>query len=292
MKKFITIITPTYNRKKELNVLYENLKKQSNLAFTWLIVNDGSVDKTDILVKKMIRDDILDIKYIKKENGGKHTALNVAFDNLKTDMFIVVDSDDYLTNDAIETIYEYYKNYKGLAGFVLLKGYRDNKPITVKFKSDEFIGNYVDDIINKQPSGDRVEVFYTKILKNNRFPSFPNEKFIGEGYFWCKISKNSKMLFSNKIIYICEYLENGLTKQGRKLRINNPLGGITHANEYLDKRYSFKLRVKNSMLYMIYYRFAKDKGLNPKKLPNSFIKYVCFIPSYIIYIYWNRKYNN
>ena len=258
MKEFITIITPTYNRKKEMINLYKSLVNQTYNSFRWLIIDDGSTDKTEEEIQNLSNEKNFPIDYIKKENGGKHTALNVAFENIQTEMFIVVDSDDLLTKEAIETVYKYYQKYKeeDLAGFVFLRGYSQNKSISVEFRKDEFIGNYVKDVQNKQPSGDRAEVFYTREIRDNRFPVFENENFIGEGFFWNKISKKKNMLFVNKIIYICNYLEGGLTKTGRKLRISNPLGGMEHSREFLEKEYSLKLRMKNYLLYMVYYRFA------------------------------------
>ena len=293
MKEFITVITPTYNREKNLQKLYDSLTSQTNSNFIWLVVDDGSTDNTEKVMKDFKKDNKIKITYIKKKNGGKHTALNIAFDSINTDLFFVVDSDDYLTNDAIETIFSYFKKYedKSLAGFVFLRGYSENKSVSVKFEKDEFIGNYVKDIINKQPSGDRVEVFFSKYLFNNRFPEFENEKFIGEGFFWNKISKKHDMLFVNKIIYICEYIDGGLTKSGRKMRIKYPLSGMEHAKEYLNKEYSMKLRIKNMILYQVYYRIANKNHIKSEKLPFSILKMICFVPSLFIYYYWTLKYN-
>ena len=292
MKEFLTIITPTYNRKKEIKKLYESLLRQKNKSFVWLIIDDGSNDGTDIEIEKYIQfQNEFRIYYIKKENKGKHDALNLAFDNIKTEIFMVVDSDDFLTDDAVETIYDYFMKYKekNIKGFVFLKGYTLDKPI-VTFK-EEKIGNYISDVINKQKAGDRVEIFFSDLIKEHRFPVYKNEKFIGEGFFWCMISKDCKMLFVNKIIYICNYLDGGLTKSGRKLRIDNSVGGMRHAKEYLNKEFSTKIRIKNMILFLTYERFAKQQGKVPIKIKNSFLKYACILPYYILYKYCSKKYD-
>lgn len=76
--KTLTIFTPTYNRGYILGNAYESLKKQTNKDFIWLIVDDGSTDNTEDIVEKWIEENTIEIRYIKKENGGKHTAYNVA----------------------------------------------------------------------------------------------------------------------------------------------------------------------------------------------------------------------
>lgn len=292
MKEFLTIITPTYNRVDNLKELYKTLCMQTNKKFIWLIIDDGSEDTTQTYINSIIADKTINIKYIKKENGGKHTALNVAFNNLKTDLFIVVDSDDKLIDSAVEEIDDYYNKYKkdNIGGFVFLRGYSETKPITVKFKQEEFKGNYIKDIINRQPHGDRVEVLFTSLIKKNRFPIFENEKFIGEGFFWNSISKDYDLVFINKVIYIGNYLEGGLTKSGRKMRIDNSLGGMYHALEYTKTYYSLKIRIKNMILALVYKMFAKKQGKKALYIKVNWLFIVCFFPSKILYSYWKSKY--
>jgi hypothetical protein len=72
----ITIFTPTYNRAYSLPRLYESLKKQTYNNFEWMLINDGSTDNTDEIIKSWLNDNIITINYIKQENGGKHRAIN------------------------------------------------------------------------------------------------------------------------------------------------------------------------------------------------------------------------
>lgn len=97
----VTILTPSYNRAHTLNRLYESLEKQSKKDFEWLIVDDGSTDGTRDLVDKIKKDATITIKYIYKNNGGKHTAINEGVKIIETPLTFIVDSDDYLTEDAI-----------------------------------------------------------------------------------------------------------------------------------------------------------------------------------------------
>lgn len=294
----ITVITPVYNRKELIKRAYQSLKKQTNKNFEWLIIDDGSEDRVKEEIAKMQNEGIIKIDYIYKKNGGKHTALNIAFKKLTTELAIILDSDDTLTPNAVNKILDYwnkYKSIKNIAGMVFLRGFNGKEPMTNRFIKDEYIGNYNVEIINSGFVGDKAEVFRSSILKKYNFPEFKNEKFLAEGFLWSKIARNYDMVFINEIIYIGNYLEDGLTKAGRKLRIKNPLGGMEHAKEYLDKGvYNIKVRIKNTILYNIYYFFAKDKYskdyMKKFQLSNDLSNLCLKSISFIIYKYWKRKY--
>ena len=67
---------------------------------------------------------------------------------------------------------------------------------------------------------------------------------------------DTREVYINTIIYLAEYKDDGLTKAGRKLRIQNPLGGMLHGSLYFSKRFKIKYRVKGMMLYICYGLFA------------------------------------
>ena len=291
MKK-VTIITPTYNRANLIDKLYFSLLNQTNNAFVWLVVDDGSNDETKSIIEKFKQEKKIKIEYFRKPNGGKHTALNFAFKKLVTPLSVILDSDDIFTEDAVETIIKYaekYKSRKNLCGFVFLKGYDQNNSVTKKFPDDEIIANYNDYIINSGIKGDKCEVFYSNVLSKYYFDEYQNEKFLAEGYLWSIISEKYDMVFVNKIIYLCDYLDGGLTKSGRTLRIKNPRGGMRHAKQYLKPIYVLKIRLKNALLYLTYSRFAKER---PDFDNSKFLLLVMYIPSMILYFYWKSKYLN
>lgn len=49
----ITVLTPTYNRGGSIQKLYTSLDNQSIKDFEWLIVDDGSLDDTAQVVRKV-----------------------------------------------------------------------------------------------------------------------------------------------------------------------------------------------------------------------------------------------
>ena len=101
----LTIFTPTYNRAHTLPRTYESLCKQKNKDFVWLIIDDGSSDNTEELVKNWQKENSdFTIEYVKKENGGMHTAHNVAYKNIHTELNMCIDSDDCIAENAVEKI--------------------------------------------------------------------------------------------------------------------------------------------------------------------------------------------
>ena len=100
----LTVCTPTYNRAHTLPRLYESLVRQTSQDFEWLVVDDGSTDNTRELVDGWVAEGRIRIRYVYKENGGKPSAHNLGVRMAAGELFFCVDSDDYLTDNAVEVI--------------------------------------------------------------------------------------------------------------------------------------------------------------------------------------------
>ena len=147
----LTIITPTYNRRKKIEILWKSLLNQTNQNFEWLIVDDGSTDHTGDMIEQMRKESSIVIRYIYKENGGKHTALNAGISTIESELTFIVDSDDYLTNDAVDSIIKIHNKYHDhdeLCGYSFLRAFPDGSINGKHFKSSEMIGSYIDIRIN------------------------------------------------------------------------------------------------------------------------------------------------
>ena len=178
-----TIFTPTYNRAKLLKELYKSLKLQSYKNFEWLIVDDGSTDNTYEIVREFQLEKIIEIKYIKKENGGKQRAYNLGVENARGELFICLDSDDTYVENALEIILKYWEKYSNdleIAGMGYLSCYPDGRVIGTEFPKNEMLSNQFEIYYNYKVSGDKGLMFRTKILKNYKFPEIEDEKFITE----------------------------------------------------------------------------------------------------------------
>ena len=284
MEKILTIFTPTYNRGYIIGKLYDSLLSQTNKNFKWLIVDDGSSDNTEELVKSWIDEDKIEIKYIKQDNQGKHIAHNTGVENCDTELFFCVDSDDYLLDNAIEDIYDdYYKlkddNISGIVSIRLTKARKPigtDMPINIEYSS-------LSDLYEKYKfKGDTALVFKTNILKEYKFPKIDGEKFIGEEYIYCQIDAKYKLKVSHKKYYVCEYLEDGYTSNIFKLIKNNPKGYSILKKTKLKVSKSFIIKYKAASLYIVGCWLSKDKNIL-KKSTNKFITILAYPLAYVVY---------
>lgn len=226
--KDLTIFTPTYNRASLLTSLYQSLCKQINKDFVWLIVDDGSKDKTKELIQEWKSQNIIDIEYIYQENQGKHVAHNKAVENCNTDLFVCVDSDDILTENAVQIILNYWaKDKNDLVDFVAYcsrRGDLSGKATGVRWLDDERKISFWNLYEKHKYRGELVLVWITKILKKYSFPVFEKERFVTENVLYYQISYNKPVKLINDIFYLFEYKSDGYTKQGETLYYKNPYG--------------------------------------------------------------------
>ena len=298
MKNFmcrLTILTPSYNRAQTLPKLYESLKRQTVSEFCWLLVDDGSSDGTGQLAQEWQQEGAIAFSYLYKENGGKHTALNLGIAQIETELTFIVDSDDWLPENAVERIlywHEKYRDNRTLCGYSFLRFYPDGKVNTAYFPESGKIDTYVNVRINGHIGGDKAEVFRTDILKQFPFPVFAQERFLPEDLVWVKMSGPYPMVHLNECVYISEYLEDGLTKSGRRMKAKSPLGMMARSRAYLeDGSVNGMTKLKMMLLYQIYGRQA---GFSPGRIRREAgagaLYWICRIPAGILYAVWKRKY--
>lgn len=267
----ITVLTPTFNREHTLERLYKSLLKQKYKDFEWLIIDDGSIDNTESLIKKLSKDNKIKINYYKKKNGGKHKALNYAYSKIKGDYVIIVDSDDSLENNSLETINKYIEKYKDnqkIASFSFYRRY-DNKDVISSTFDKEIISNNIEFRYNQNRPFDMAEVYKTKVLKQYKFPEIENEKFLSEAIVWNRIALNYDTVYIPKSIYICYYQEEGLSNNYWKLVYNNPLGAALNSNFMTRKEFKLKKRIEESAKYVGYSYIGKVSLKNIIKESNN-----------------------
>lgn len=253
MNNILTVITATYNRAKKLERLYESLNNQQNYEFEWLIIDDGSSDNTEEVAKKIVTNcSNFEIRYYKKENQGKHVALNYSHPYIKGKFCMMVDDDDILPNDAIKTINEYIRKYGENPKIGCISFQRadfDGKPLVNWEEKTDVISNTIDFRINKNRTGDCAEVIRTDVFCRYSFPVFQHEKFLSEDNLWIKLAFEYDTVYVKKIVYLGEYLEGGLTRSKEKSRLKDPLGKMYNCNLYFDKRIKLAMKVKKVILY-------------------------------------------
>ena len=181
MKHLITILTPAYNRASLLPRLFDSLLRQTFKDFEWIVVDDGSTDNThEVLASIKERcGDAFPMTCLYKENGGKHTAVNLGVQLAKGDLTLILDSDDELPPTAIGNIlakFDAVKNEDKVDGLCFYMAHRNGQVI-----GRPVLNNILTDSLNLRyklkVSGDMCEIFKTSVLTENPFPVVPNERF-------------------------------------------------------------------------------------------------------------------
>lgn len=257
-----TIFTPTYNREKDLRVLYNSLKAQTLQDFEWLIIDDGSTDQTSHTIDSFKKEDVFPIRYIRQNNGGKHRAFNSAIEEAKGDFIVCVDSDDYLKEYALEKIDKLSHVNTEVMALCFLCVDENGKIIGTPFPKSDSIFNLIELTYKHRVRGDKLWVFRSSIIKKYRFPEYRGEKFVTEGVLLFQMALNYDILVSNEPLQIHEYKKGGLTSIGNnKLFKESPKGAKAYYRMLLQiaPNYKYKMFYLYNYIFYSFYRRKNDK---------------------------------
>lgn len=287
----ITIFTPAYNRAYILPKLYNSLILQTNKDFEWLIVDDGSTDNTEELINSYILESKIEIRYVKQLNGGKHRAINRGVQMAKGELFFIVDSDDYLSDNAVDRMNYYYYQIKDEDSFVGVSGiriYPDGSKIGGSASYTVLDSNAVDFRLVHKVAGDMSEAYKIDILRKFPFPEIEGEKFCPEAVVWNRIAKVGKLRYFNEGIYICNYLPDGLTAKITKLRMDSPEASLICYSELTKMNISFVQKIKSGLNFWRF-AFCSERTLFSKYQQIGFYNLILMPFGYIMHMIDNRK---
>ncbi|MCJ8009119.1 glycosyltransferase family 2 protein [Lederbergia wuyishanensis] len=245
--KILTIFTPTYNRAYCLEVCYKSLVNQTCKDFSWLIIDDGSTDKTKELVESWQYEDLIEIVYHWQENKGMHGAHNTAYEMIQTELNVCIDSDDYMPEKAVENIVNFWRlnGNKNVSGIIGLDSYSNGKVIGTKLPTN-IKSSTLFDLYNKyRVTGDKKLVYRTELTKMYQYPVFINEKYVGLNYKYYMLDKNFELLLMNEVLCCVEYLPDGSSLNMLQQYRRNPKGFAFYRKELMNLPFattSFKFR--------------------------------------------------
>ena len=288
----ISVLTPSYNRASLLDKLYNSLVKNSKYGINieWLIMDDGSVDDTKEVVEKFKGNkdsDNLEIKYYFQENQGKMTGINNLVEKATGDLIVDCDSDDYFTHDAFKEIEKAYKEHEQeiksgkYYGICFLKNDQNGNNMGNDFKNKET--TMFDLYFKEGETGEKAIVFLSNIRKQYKHELEYGEKFVTEARMYHKMDEKYKMICVNKPIMICEYQEDGYTKNLRKQFIENKYGYFEYFKEIMKKDMkgvTFNKRLYTIKHYMLFGYLTKAKSTlrDIKEIKNKILYILLYIP--------------
>ena len=225
----LTIFTPTYNRAYTLHLCYESLCRQTCKDFCWLVIDDGSTDNTRELVEGWKREEKIPITYFYQENQGMHGAHNAAYRLIDTELNTCIDSDDYMPDDAVEKIVDFWNGKVNENG---------NKVSGIIALDVDFSGNLIgtrlpegverttlSGFYNHGGRGDKKLIYRTEVIKSYpEYPLFKGEKYVSLAYKYELIDQDYELLTMNEPVCCVNYQPDGSTMNMYRQYVRNPQG--------------------------------------------------------------------
>lgn len=273
-KPLLTVFTPLYNRINTLTRTYESLCRQTSKNFIWLIIDDGSTDNPYDTIKNWLSaDNGFEIKYVHKENGGMHTAHNVAYENIDTELNVCIDSDDYMPDDAIELIDKCWNENrnKGYAGIIALDFADSTKRVIGKELPRDCDSITLSGYYANGGKGDKKLIYRTDIIKNTpEYPVFEGEKYISLSIKYCLIDEKYEMKILNENVCYVDYQMDGSSTNMYRQYINNPKGFAWFRKFQMIHSITTKEKIKACIHYVSSSLIAKNKNFI-KESPEKFL---------------------
>lgn len=293
------------NRAHCLGRCYESLKKQKNRQFQWLIIDDGSTDGTEQLVQHWQQEDnAFSIWYYWKENGGKYTAYNKAVELIDTKLWICIDSDDWLEDDAIEMILAFWdENGKAAAkadtnmryaGIVGLDADKNGQLLGGLLPACKHLHLWELQAVYHYPADFKV-VYDTEITKQY-YPvsEIPDEKEFDPIITMLEIDQKYPLLVLNEILCKVDYQEDGISQHLWERYQYNPVSFAMLRTLYLNSDV-YKKKLPKPFYYrqMIHYIssaiFAAEQEKKVPEVKKGLCYWMAFCPGIVLNLYIRVK---
>jgi len=284
---------PTYNRAGMLEDLYKSLISQNHSNSELIIVNDGSTDKTENLIKGWINDSKVNIKYLYQNNAGRALALRKALLNAEGLYTIIMDDDDYFVGNGLLKVKNSLIEIKDsenttseLAGVCCLCVSEHGDILGNRFPNNGYSTDFFTMRFLDKLSGDKKEIVKTSILKENIFPNFPNEKRVVTSTLWNRIAYNYRCVCLNYPIAIKRYIKGGMSDSLIRLKAESPNYQIEDCIIAINYPNSYRLSIiiRHSVILWKYWGFGGQLSLNRIKNSRLIVVFFCLPLGIILFI--------
>lgn len=283
-----TIFTPAYNRASLLPRLYQSLIEQTSYDFEWLIVDDGSTDNTAEVVQPFIENGHFPVRYLKKENGGKHTAYNLALQEAQGAWFLCVDSDDFLAASAVKDLCDFIR--PDMTGVATYKTDLLGNSLCDSFPSDLDSVQFHRLALEYGCRGEFALAFSTKFAARFPFPIFSGERFMSESIIYDRMDQAHEMHLLPKVTTLCEYQPGGLSMNFSALMGKNPNGFCLYFMQRIDLQPKLLPRMIHAGKYHAFHMICKNKDLRYTG-PHRFLV-ACAIPLGLLFRLYYKLFRN
>lgn len=194
-----TVFTPCYNGEKTIKRVFDSMEKQTYDNFEWIIINDGSTDNSDAVIRDLVKkcNGGGRIIYLQQENKGKHIAWNRAVDMATGDLFLSADADDSFLPSTLEFFNAKINellNGKPLGSSrfsginVCVYDPESNNMIGTPYPYDGLVSDNVELDFKYKIRGEHWGIVRTDLLKKHKFPTDKGH-FFAENRIWYSFAK-------------------------------------------------------------------------------------------------------
>ena len=281
----LTIYTPTYNRENLLPRLYESLCNQTNKNFKWLVIDDGSTDNTKEIIAQWSKESPFEITYIYKKNGGVHTARDLAYSVIDTELLVGIDSDDYAFPLMVENVYKFWNARCEDDVCGIIAPYTDEdaaffqkikkatyQELIYKYKQKELCIIVRSDLMKKIPNA----------------PVFKGETLVGEGFKWIQLP-NKPFILSNQVLTKFEYQNNGYSQNAKIHFFKNLNGRCAGYNQGLKDCVYFFFKIRYCIKYIVTCMFLDKSAVRIIKESKNKLMTLLFIPLGMAVFFYYKK---
>lgn len=287
----ISIIVPIYNASKYLDKCLNSLVNQTKKELEFILVNDGSTDNSESIIKSYNDDRI---RYFKRSNHGIGNTRNFGISKSNSKYIMFLDSDDYLEKDACEILFK--KIDKDNLDLVICDFYKGIKDQFEEIKINEFNNTSLQNNprllldINLAPWN---KIYRSDLIKNNNIKFIENLKYEDAPFVVLSLLKARKIGKVNKpLLYYIIHKNSETTIRDEK--IFDIIKIIDIIRDY-SKEYEWTKEVIDEMTiqilvnYNIQQREIQDKKMRDKFINQTFSYFEKNIPNYKQNSYFNNR---
>jgi len=215
----VTVVTPTYNRAHLLPRLFESLQQQTFTDFDWLIVDDGSTDRTGEIVQGW--DAPFPVTYVRQENAGTKVAWNHGVELASGEFVAVIGSDDWYLPEGLARLVSEWSDlddrFVSVNGrLVTPDGRLHGPPSPGPVDTDSFSYWYRHKIVC-----DTIGLARTEIVRRHPFP-YAESRGAPEALAFNRIARRYLTRFIDDPIAIVDFQPDGLTARPRSEVLAEP----------------------------------------------------------------------
>lgn len=234
----ISVVIPVYNVEQYLPKCIESIMNQTYKNLEIILVNDGSTDGSQKICEEYKSIDNR-IKIINKENGGLSDARNVGIDNSSGNYITFIDSDDYIDDDYVYTLYKSLISYNADMSIASHKIIYP-KRIIDKATDEKFCANSKK-VLEKILYDEGIDLsawgkLYKKSLFNNiKFPK--GRLFEDSATTYRLIDESKKIAVNSKSVYNYVIRKNSISNEMFSEKKMDLITSTMEMTEFIKKKY-------------------------------------------------------